>query len=327
MTDTTSRHRPHRPRAQAGPGVRQALHRFGHLQPRRRDRLRRLPLAGQRHHPQPPAHRPGRRRPAPALAGVHPPRRGHHRSGRPAQGDRADGCGSHRAHSGRGVRGAGAEQPALARTRWRQAGPSAPTPCLYAVLLLANAAARVRRGAAGQRRPDASCPPSSPPSRWKRPTAGMWAGEMVANAFVGPPMGSLLIGGDVRPAFLRRRRHLRRGRRPGVHAHRRLPGRAPDAGEKVSWKTEIGEGFRWLWRHPLLRPMAIILGYLNGLGHGRRHLRAVRPGSPRGRRLRLRPDRHRCRRRRGAGQVAGPRDQPGAWAAGRRCTSPCSRAW
>ena len=36
--------------------------------------------------------------------------------------------------------------------------------------------------------------------------------------------------------------------------------------KKVAWGTEIKEGFLWLWRHPLLRPMAIILGLMNALG-------------------------------------------------------------
>ena len=36
--------------------------------------------------------------------------------------------------------------------------------------------------------------------------------------------------------------------------------------EKIYFKLEIKEGFSWLWAHPLLRPMAIILGFMNGLG-------------------------------------------------------------
>jgi MFS family permease len=34
----------------------------------------------------------------------------------------------------------------------------------------------------------------------------------------------------------------------------------------VDWWGEIKEGITWLWRHPLLRPMAIVLGLMNGLG-------------------------------------------------------------
>lgn len=36
--------------------------------------------------------------------------------------------------------------------------------------------------------------------------------------------------------------------------------------EKINFKAEIKEGYVWLWAHPLLRPMAIILGSMNGLG-------------------------------------------------------------
>jgi len=36
--------------------------------------------------------------------------------------------------------------------------------------------------------------------------------------------------------------------------------------EKINFKAEIKEGYAWLWAHPLLRPMAIILGSMNGLG-------------------------------------------------------------
>jgi len=33
----------------------------------------------------------------------------------------------------------------------------------------------------------------------------------------------------------------------------------------INFKAEIKEGFSWLWSHTLLRPMAIILGLLNGI--------------------------------------------------------------
>ena len=39
----------------------------------------------------------------------------------------------------------------------------------------------------------------------------------------------------------------------------------PKAERKGFW-VEIKEGMAWLWAHPLLRPLAIILGLLNGLG-------------------------------------------------------------
>ena len=36
--------------------------------------------------------------------------------------------------------------------------------------------------------------------------------------------------------------------------------------ERINFKAEIKEGYAWLWAHPLLRPMAIILGSMNGIG-------------------------------------------------------------
>src|SRR5680860_1186629 len=34
---------------------------------------------------------------------------------------------------------------------------------------------------------------------------------------------------------------------------------------KVAWRTEIAEGVRWLWKHRLLRSMALILGVMNAM--------------------------------------------------------------
>ncbi|MBT8213085.1 MAG: MFS transporter, partial [Acidimicrobiia bacterium] len=34
----------------------------------------------------------------------------------------------------------------------------------------------------------------------------------------------------------------------------------------IDWGGEIKEGFLWLWQHPVLRPLAIVLGFLNALG-------------------------------------------------------------
>ena len=95
----------------------------------------------------------------------------------------------------------------------------------------------------------------------------MWSAEALANSFIGPPLGSLLIGiaifipffFDAFSFFI------------AVALIASLKGSfAPVAKdqprEKINFKVEIKEGFTWLWAHPLLRPMAIILGCLNGLG-------------------------------------------------------------
>ncbi len=40
----------------------------------------------------------------------------------------------------------------------------------------------------------------------------------------------------------------------------------PDAADRPRMRTQIAEGLRWLWRHRLLRTLAIALGLMNGIG-------------------------------------------------------------
>jgi predicted MFS family arabinose efflux permease len=41
----------------------------------------------------------------------------------------------------------------------------------------------------------------------------------------------------------------------------------PDETARKPWRTEAADGFRWLWRHPVLRTMALSLGALNLLNN------------------------------------------------------------
>lgn len=94
----------------------------------------------------------------------------------------------------------------------------------------------------------------------------MWSAESLTHSFIGPPLGSLLIGVAIYLPFF-------------VDAGSFFVAAALIASisgsfkpiqekprEKINFKSEIKEGFRWLWSHDLLRPMAIILGALNLLG-------------------------------------------------------------
>lgn len=94
----------------------------------------------------------------------------------------------------------------------------------------------------------------------------MWSAESLTHSFIGPPLGSLLIGVAIYLPFF-------------VDAGTFFVAVALIASvsgsfkpiqekprEKINFKSEIKEGFRWLWSHDLLRPMAIILGALNLLG-------------------------------------------------------------
>ncbi len=98
----------------------------------------------------------------------------------------------------------------------------------------------------------------------------IWSAEYVTNSFVGPPLGSFLIGIAIFiPFFVDAATFLVAviliaGIRVTVPSPESS---SPPPAEKrpVRMRAEIKEGFLWLWRHELLRPMAIILGLLNFL--------------------------------------------------------------
>jgi MFS family permease len=107
------------------------------------------------------------------------------------------------------------------------------------------------------------------PDGLEKANSRLWGAEMVTNSFLGPPLGSVLIAvAFALPFFFD----------AGTFAiaavlifflagdFRVKRDLAEGASEKVDWWGEIKEGVAWLWHHPLLRPMAIILGIMNGLG-------------------------------------------------------------
>ena len=106
------------------------------------------------------------------------------------------------------------------------------------------------------------------PERLEKANGRLWGAEMVMNQFVGPPLGSFLIGiafalpfffdagtFAVAAALIFALSGVFKVDHPATETGEERPG---------FW-AEIKEGVRWLWAHPLLRPMAIILGLLNGL--------------------------------------------------------------
>jgi MFS family permease len=91
----------------------------------------------------------------------------------------------------------------------------------------------------------------------------MWSAEQIANTFVGPPLGSLLlIAAFSLPFFVDAASFF-----VAAVLVWSIPGafraETPDDHVQAPWKTELAEGFRWLWSHELLRSMAIILGFMN----------------------------------------------------------------
>ena len=94
----------------------------------------------------------------------------------------------------------------------------------------------------------------------------MWSAESLTNSFIGPPLGSFIIAIAIfLPFFVDAvtfffAAALIASMKPTVKSF------APEAKTgPINFKAEIKEGFAWLWSHTLLRPMAIILGLLNGI--------------------------------------------------------------
>ncbi len=135
---------------------------------------------------------------------------------------------------------------------------------LYSVLVVASLLfgfAEVLRDNAAQ----TILPAIVQPKALERANGRLWGAELVANSFAGPPLGSFLIALLFALPFF-----VDAGTFAVAAALVFLINgdfRTHKDGErgKVEWRKEIGEGFRWLWHHPLLKPMAIILGLMNGL--------------------------------------------------------------
>ncbi len=94
----------------------------------------------------------------------------------------------------------------------------------------------------------------------------MWSAESLTNSFIGPPIGSFIIAIAIfLPFFIDAATFffaaaLIASMKPTVKSF------SPEAKTgPINFKAEIKEGFTWLWSHTLLRPMAIILGLLNGI--------------------------------------------------------------
>ena len=95
----------------------------------------------------------------------------------------------------------------------------------------------------------------------------LWSTEQVMNTLLGPALGAALLiatfalpfGVDAVTFALSAFLISRLPRRTKLVEQDTPP--AP----RSSMKAEIAEGLRWLWKHPLLKPLAITLGLLNAL--------------------------------------------------------------
>jgi MFS family permease len=101
----------------------------------------------------------------------------------------------------------------------------------------------------------------------ERANGRMWAAEATANQFIGPPLGSLLLGVAFALPFLVDAVSFFVAAAliatiPG--SFRAVESRPGESDQRPSWRTEIADGVRWLRANPVLWPMAIVLGLMNG---------------------------------------------------------------
>lgn len=95
----------------------------------------------------------------------------------------------------------------------------------------------------------------------------MWGAEMVMNSFIGPPMAGILIAISFSlPFFIDAGTFAVAAALVFVITGEFKPKKDVDDVSDVasSFWGDLKEGVRWLWDHPLFRPMAIALGVLNG---------------------------------------------------------------
>ena len=105
------------------------------------------------------------------------------------------------------------------------------------------------------------------PEHLEKANGRLWSAEQVANAFVGPPLGAwLLLGVFAVPFFVDAATFAVSAALVAAIGPLARPQARPDRARRAgSWRTDIAEGFRWLWHHEFLRYLAIILGLLNML--------------------------------------------------------------
>ena len=106
-------------------------------------------------------------------------------------------------------------------------------------------------------------PSVAPRDRLEDANSRLYVVQITSQEFVGPPIGSLLFAAAMAAPFF-----LDAGSFVAAAAlvlGIRGGGRSPrlETGTQTRLSTEIGEGLRWLWRHRLLRTLALMLGVWN----------------------------------------------------------------
>lgn len=104
-----------------------------------------------------------------------------------------------------------------------------------------------------------------PKEKLEKANGRMWGAEVVVNNFVGPPLAGLLLGvAFALPFFIDAGTFAVAAALVFALAGQFAPKGKVTSG-RIAWRAEIGEGFRWLWDHHLLRSLAFLLGATNAL--------------------------------------------------------------
>ena len=103
-------------------------------------------------------------------------------------------------------------------------------------------------------------------SHLEKANGRLWSTEQIANTFVGPPLGALLIAVAFSlPFFVD---SITFAVAALLVCLISVPQRSapPAVAARRPWRIELAEGFSWLWNHDFLRPLALILGAMNAIG-------------------------------------------------------------
>ena len=94
----------------------------------------------------------------------------------------------------------------------------------------------------------------------------LWTAESLTNTFIGPPLGSLIIGIAIFLPFWfdAASFFIAVALIASIAGSFKAVSDAPAT--KVNFRADIKEGFSWLWNHKFFRNLAIILGLLNFTG-------------------------------------------------------------
>lgn len=100
----------------------------------------------------------------------------------------------------------------------------------------------------------------------ERANGRLWGAEMVTNSFVGPPLGGLLIAvAFALPFYIDAATFALSAMLIATITGTFKTHEDPSRTQKRTFRADIAEGVRWLWRHRLLRVMGIILGVMNAM--------------------------------------------------------------